>query len=637
MKFFLFLLLTLPSLVFSQSATIDINADSSTAIVNKAQEITLSIRVNEDGFGNYVEYVYAYVHSSTAGKSSNIGEFYVEAPVGNGSISDTISFNWTPTDIGNTQIHVELYLESWDPNIDDYDYKTFYKSRLFNVVPDSDEPYIIPREAARPYSLENEFKRNQYLRRGNDTSNSTTSVDERVNLYFDKVKPASLRHLSNYTFSQWKQSNGFNDPSVNVVNSKYYNSADLGLARDMNCVYSPPRLNRGTNALACYVSNHGDFFVNDIKSDFDKLYGGAKPFATVAMEYHPNASNNKVRFFAFDHNNNDLAQKYVPLDTGGAKPIPISCASCHGGKLDDNGNLNNSNFLPFDVFAVEYFSLQEKEKQLVQLKELNKMIYNTRPIYKITQFINGMYRPNIFENTTAANNSWVPNEWNTPELRLGFNAKIKPYCNGCHMAHELDLARYWGTTAINYGCLGAGMPHAEINQRNMLNKYENCNRTIPAMDENFEKRITWKNNGEFKFSRRSGNTPSRYTGPNIGANNSQHYAYMEASYGHAYFRSDSAILESALFRPDNTSLEFQYHMYGSNIGTLSIDVFSNGHWVNNIWYRSGQQQSSSQQDWLKATVDLSNFTDEIKVRFRAVAAGGYRGDIAIDDINIYFK
>ena len=75
-------------------------------------------------------------------------------------------------------------------------------------------------------------------------------------------------------------------------------------------------------------------------------------------------------------------------------------------------------------------------------------------------------------------------------------------------------------------------------------------------------------------------------------------------------------------------------MYGSNMGTLNVDVFSAGSWTNAVWSRSGQEQTSNGAAYTEATVDLGAFSGTIKVRFRGVAAGGWRADMAYDDIEI---
>ena len=67
-----------------------------------------------------------------------------------------------------------------------------------------------------------------------------------------KCLSAGLNRLS---FDKWKELNGFNTNAITTV--RYYNSADLGLGRDMNCVSLANDTSRGKDAMSCYVSNHG--------------------------------------------------------------------------------------------------------------------------------------------------------------------------------------------------------------------------------------------------------------------------------------------------------------------------------------------------------------------------------------------
>ncbi|MCI0498283.1 MAG: M12 family metallo-peptidase, partial [Planctomycetales bacterium] len=136
------------------------------------------------------------------------------------------------------------------------------------------------------------------------------------------------------------------------------------------------------------------------------------------------------------------------------------------------------------------------------------------------------------------------------------------------------------------------------------------------------------------WTRLSGNTPSNSTGPSSGANGSTWYVYVEAN--NAGTAGNTIILEGPQLDASNyaMTLSFYYHMYGSNIGTLNIDVYHDGAWQNGVWSITGQQQTSSGAPYSEGTVDLSGYTGTIKVRFRGVAAGGTRGDMAIDDIRI---
>ena len=132
--------------------------------------------------------------------------------------------------------------------------------------------------------------------------------------------------------------------------------------------------------------------------------------------------------------------------------------------------------------------------------------------------------------------------------------------------------------------------------------------------------------------RNSGTTPSAGTGPSSGALNSSWYVYVEG--GYVASADKVAILEGPEINGFGREMTFYYHMYGEHMGTLNVDVYSNGVWDESVWSLSGQQQTSSAEAYRLATIDLSEYTGLITLRFRFVSAGGYATDIAIDEITI---
>lgn len=129
-------------------------------------------------------------------------------------------------------------------------------------------------------------------------------------------------------------------------------------------------------------------------------------------------------------------------------------------------------------------------------------------------------------------------------------------------------------------------------------------------------------------------TPTNGTGPDGGADNSSGFIFFETSYSYANYEGDTAYLESSEVPVySGRKFCFDYHMYGSDIGSLNVDVYdmTAEQWDTGIWNVSGEQQSSSSDDYENGCVDLSSYDNPLKLRLRAVAAGGYRGDIAIDN------
>lgn len=165
--------------------------------------------------------------------------------------------------------------------------------------------------------------------------------------------------------------------------------------------------------------------------------------------------------------------------------------------------------------------------------------------------------------------------------------------------------------------------------------------TLP-LSEDFEGTAPlFTNTGQYNWIINSGTTPSGSTGPSGGANDSDQYAYMETSSGYAYNAGDQVIYESPTFlieSGDVAFIEFMYHMYGANIGQLQVQSYNSvkGTW-NTEWTLSGQQHSSTTSKWTKENFQLIRTLAgaQNKVRFVGIAAGGYQGDMAIDEVRIY--
>src|SRR5690606_37403494 len=115
----------------------------------------------------------------------------------------------------------------------------------------------------------------------------------------------------------------------------------------------------------------------------------------------------------------------------------------------------------------------------------------------------------------------------------------------------------------------------------------------------------------------SGSTPSATTGPTA-ANSGVKYFYTEASSG-----TTGAVAE--LYTPmvdlsglTDPSLQFYYHMFGSTMGDLHIDVYNGSTWVNDVDVILGQQQTAMGDPWGLRVVSLSAYAGTtVQVRFRA--------------------
>lgn len=108
------------------------------------------------------------------------------------------------------------------------------------------------------------------------------------------------------------------------------------------------------------------------------------------------------------------------------------------------------------------------------------------------------------------------------------------------------------------------------------------------------------------------------------------YIYLESS---GECENQEAILLSPCvdLRSSNIPfLDFHYHMYGNTMGSLRVDILSNGVWIENVWSMSGNQGNI----WNNQLIDLSPYKGGIiQVRFVGTTGNGFRSDIALDDIN----
>jgi hypothetical protein len=113
------------------------------------------------------------------------------------------------------------------------------------------------------------------------------------------------------------------------------------------------------------------------------------------------------------------------------------------------------------------------------------------------------------------------------------------------------------------------------------------------------------------------------------------FIYAEST---GYSASSANLVSPCIDLGNMTSptLRFWYHMYGSKIHSLRVDVHSNGQWHYSLGHLIGSLHTSETDDWKQAFVDLSSFAGEtIKLRFRAIKTVGYEADLAIDDISIF--
>lgn len=141
----------------------------------------------------------------------------------------------------------------------------------------------------------------------------------------------------------------------------------------------------------------------------------------------------------------------------------------------------------------------------------------------------------------------------------------------------------------------------------------------------------------FDWSMNAGNTPTAGTGPSADHTTGfGKYLYAEATSQADKF----AILQSPVISAQGIgagAIEFWYNMYGSGIGTLSVDLYVDGALITpSIWSASGQN-SSSGSDWKRAAIEISSYlpAQTIQLKFRVDTTSSDLGDIAIDDFAFF--
>ena len=88
----------------------------------------------------------------------------------------------------------------------------------------------------------------------------------------------------------------------------------------------------------------------------------------------------------------------------------------------------------------------------------------------------------------------------------------------------------------------------------------------------------------------------------------------------------------------NPEISFWYHMFGSNITSLKLEVRdANSTGWTTMWIKNGQQQNASTDNWKQAIVSLSSFAnDTIFIRFKAArnSTFGQFCEMGVDDLII---
>ncbi len=167
-----------------------------------------------------------------------------------------------------------------------------------------------------------------------------------------------------------------------------------------------------------------------------------------------------------------------------------------------------------------------------------------------------------------------------------------------------------------------------------------CSNTVTSFpySEGFESNDGWTQvtGDDGNWVRKSGSTPSNNTGPSS-ADEGSFYLFLEASTNNSpgqIGRNATAILESDCFDLSNKSsatFSFKNHMYGSNVGSLTIQATTDGTNWTNLWTDSGNKGNQ----WNAIGVNLAAYLGQnVKLRIVGVTGNGWSSDIAVDDLSV---
>lgn len=134
----------------------------------------------------------------------------------------------------------------------------------------------------------------------------------------------------------------------------------------------------------------------------------------------------------------------------------------------------------------------------------------------------------------------------------------------------------------------------------------------------------WENEKKgdaFDWTRKSGRTPSSNTGPDK-AGDGSYYMYIEASSPRK--SGEKAKLSSPpLVYSGPLQLKFMYHMYGSAIGRLKVDIDGSTKFL---------KQGNQGNKWHTAIIDMPQSGQNPRVTFEATRGNNWPGDISIDKV-----
>ncbi len=193
----------------------------------------------------------------------------------------------------------------------------------------------------------------------------------------------------------------------------------------------------------------------------------------------------------------------------------------------------------------------------------------------------------------------------------------------------------WNSTSFLTACVTVTAPWSEDFEGAAfvpLNTFDQCWPTIPAIGIPYV--YSWRLETGSTWSINTGPSADHTTGVGAGK-----YIYTEASHGSA---GDTAEIWTPLIDISgitNPALRFWKHFYGADIDSFFVEV-DTGSGFHTIYATQGDGPQTAETDpWIEEVLDLNAFAGStaLQIRFRAIHGGGWRGDLALDDISVDVK
>lgn len=144
-------------------------------------------------------------------------------------------------------------------------------------------------------------------------------------------------------------------------------------------------------------------------------------------------------------------------------------------------------------------------------------------------------------------------------------------------------------------------------------------------------------NEHFDWIVNADSTGTSGTGPSDDFPGGGQYIYVDYSDAGGCRRGSFASLVSSCLdvvaRPDTCDMSFDYHMFGSHVQSLTLQITTDGgaNWVD-LWSRFG----SYGDEWRRAYIDLDVFHGQtVQLRFLGEGGSQKKGDIALDNLTFY--